>query len=65
MHNYLGAATVSTIDEEFVSRAWKWLENIISIDSRLGGGSFAIVEIMQPVCSQIFVVHSKLKPRDC
>jgi hypothetical protein len=49
MHSYLRAATVSTVDSEFVTRAWKWFEKVIEIDNRLGGGSFAIIEVMQPV----------------
>jgi hypothetical protein len=49
MHSYLGAATVSTIYPEFVTRAWKWVEKTIEIDNRLGGGSFAIIEVMQLV----------------
>jgi hypothetical protein len=60
MHSYLGAATVSTIDPGFVTRAWKWLEKIIEIDSRLGGGSFAVIEVMQPVRSLNFHAPSKL-----
>lgn len=58
MHNYLGAATVSTIDPGFVTRAWKWLENTIAVDNRLGGGSFALIEIMQPVSLRKFYTFS-------
>jgi hypothetical protein len=59
MHSYLGAATVSTIDPGFITRAWKWLEKTIAIDDRLGGGSFAVIEIMQPVWSLNFHELSK------
>jgi hypothetical protein len=65
MYSYLGAATVSTVDPEFVTRAWKWLEKVIKIDNRLGGGSFAIIEVMQPVQSLNFQTFEMKSNKIC
>jgi hypothetical protein len=46
-HSYLAAYLVPDIDPDFMVRAWKWYQEVIATDNRLGGGSFVLLEIMQ------------------
>ncbi|EON68665.1 hypothetical protein W97_07923 [Coniosporium apollinis CBS 100218] len=47
LHSHLAASIVQDIDPDFLLRAWNWLHTAIHTDSRLGAGTFVLLEIMQ------------------
>lgn len=49
MNSYLAAATVETIDPDFLIRCYKWWEKVVASSNALGAGSFVLLEIMQKV----------------
>lgn len=49
MNSLLSSPTVELIDEKLLVRSWEWLNKVFTTDKSLGAGSYALLEVMQPL----------------
>lgn len=43
-------ATLSSIDEDLILRAWKWYLDLVHRDTDLARSTYVLIEMMQKVC---------------
>ncbi|KAJ9602207.1 hypothetical protein H2200_013327 [Cladophialophora chaetospira] len=46
-NSYMSAATIPSLSEDLIFRAWKWFNDLLEKDPRQSTGAFVLLEIMQ------------------